>query len=60
MQAITLDEFLQAGEDLPNLPEINTDCPPPVQLGLPMKMLRTDNKSQVIYKGRPLGLEKDE
>ena len=25
-----------------------------------MKMKRTDNKTQVIYKGKPLGLEEDD
>ena len=59
MQELTLDEFYQAAQNAIPVTNNGSACPP-VQIGLPMKMKRTDNKTQVIYKGKPLGLEEDD
>ena len=59
MQELTFDEFLQAGQQQLNEQSDAMACPPVLQMP-PSKLKRTDNKTQVIYKGKPLGASKDE
>ena len=59
MQELTLDEFLQAEQLQPSEHSDAIACPAVLPLP-PLKLQRTDNKTQVIYKGKPLKADKDE
>ena len=57
MQSLTFDEFIAAGNQAQQCVQNEEDLvlPPPALPRLPQKMVRTDNKDQVIFKGKPIG-----
>ena len=55
MQSLSFDEFIAGNKNQQfEIKEEDLVLPPPALPQLPQKMVRTDNKNQVIYKGKPL------